>query len=347
MENKQNEHHIYEIKNKKGLCFLVRISYQNNGDRKEIKKSFPVYKYGSRAKAFQAAKQWRDVKLVETHQNIIIQIEPKQVLTLDEVFERTIEARAKSFETNRKWRIWYKKYITSIIPGKTSFIEITWQDISKTLNSMVDDSSQDMIDRITTIWKKMCAYAIYYEVIIKNPMVMLEVEDKTESKKPSKQRDKRFNMDLFVEVLNEFPYRKNDPREAFLEMTVLIIMAYVGLRPAEVFMLSKSNFDLKNRTILIQTRLGSNTKEKHVETSLGNKGYGRYVPYPEQLDELIKVLIDTSPREELFYINGRYLNSDIVSSDINRISNGKFRSYMLRHAFANDLIIDKDNEEED
>lgn len=312
-----------------------------------MKHSFPIYKYGTRAKALKAAREWRDIKIVESHQNRIIQIEPKQDLTLDEVFEKTIEKRAKSFETNRKWRIWYKKYISSIIPGKTSFIKITWEDISNTLNSMVDNSSQDMINRITTIWSKMCSYAVYYEVIIKNPMVMLEVEDKKESKKVNKPRNKKLDMNDFVELLNDFPYRKNDTKEAFLEMTILIIMAYIGLRPAEIFVLSKSDFDLENRTIHIYRRLGSNTKEKNIEVSFGNKGYGRYVPYPNQLDELIKQLINTSLREELFYINGRYLNSNILSSDIYRITNGKLRAYMLRHAFANDLIINKENGKED
>jgi len=124
-------------------------------------------------------------------------------------------------------------------------------------------------------------------------------------------------------------------------------MAYVGLRPAEVFVLNKCDFDLVNRTIHIYRRLGSTTKEKWVEVPLGNKGYERYVHYPKQLDELLKTLIDKSDSEKLFFINDKYLNSDILLNDVKRISDGKLRSYMLRHAFSNDLIINKENGKED
>ena len=138
---------------------------------------------------------------------------------------------------------------------------------------MANTSSQDMINRITTIWSKMCSYAVAKKITATDRMAMHKVVGNTKSKAVVKSRNNKLDLDVFKQLLDEFPYRKNSVEEAFLEMSILIIMAYVGLRPAEVFILNKDNFDIENRTIHILMRLGSSTSEKNVQTSLGNKGH--------------------------------------------------------------------------
>ena len=346
MATSKREKYIYEIVGKKSKSFKVRVPYRNKfGNRAEFRKNFRAYGYVKENDALKAAITWRDIKLVEAHQNEIIV--PDHKYTLDDVFEKTIEMMGNSFETNRKWNLWYRKYITSKIPGNTPFINIEWELICSTLNSMANTSSQDMINRITTICSKMCSYAVAKKITATDRMAMHKVVGNTKSKAVVKSRNNKLDLDVFKQLLDEFPYRKNSVEEAFLEMSILIIMAYVGLRPAEVFILNKDNFDIENRTIHILMRLGSSTSEKNVQTSLGNKGYERIIPYPKQIDDLIDVLVKKYDGDKMFAINGKYINSNTLSADINRISNGEFRSYMLRHAFSNSLILSSFEEEDE
>jgi len=155
---------IFEKNGKRGNSYKVRVPYYDRtGKRKEFNRSFLISRYAKKIDALEDAKRWRDEKLVESHQKIIVK--PKHKYTLDEIFEATISKRSKSFETNRKWRVWYKKYIESIIPGNTMFNTIDWDNVSLTLNTMIDNSTQDMINRITTIWKK-CVHMPNIKVLL-------------------------------------------------------------------------------------------------------------------------------------------------------------------------------------
>lgn len=336
-----NLEHIYEDKKDKETLMKVRLTYYDDcGKRRELSKTFSTKKYGTVKATREEAENWRDEAKRKIKNEVIIQSNINY--TLNDVFELTIKNMNQSFETKRKWRKWFNKYILAYVPKETLFKNITWdKHIQPSLNAMVNVSSQDLIDRVKSMWRKMCIYAYAKKITTSNEMLMSEVSGPIKSKAVTSKRNNKIDMQEFNNLLNEFASHKRDKKIAFLETTALVLMAYLGMRPAEVFVLSKKDFNLEDRTIHLYRRLGSTTTEKYVETSLGNKGYERYIPYPSDLDEMIKTLIENYDKDKLFSVNGVYLNSDYLSNDVKRISKGKIRPYMLRHAFINDLIINK------
>ena len=101
MATSKREKYIYEIVGKKSKSFKVRVPYRNKfGNRVEFRKNFRAYGYVKENDALKAAITWRDIKLVEAHQNEIIV--PDHKYTLDDVFEKTVEMMGNSFETNRE-----------------------------------------------------------------------------------------------------------------------------------------------------------------------------------------------------------------------------------------------------
>lgn len=330
---------------KKGIVYKARVEYYSkNGKRKQITKNFPVIYYGSETAAYNAARKWRDSKRAEVHQDVIVK---DSKITIDEVFEKTLQSLSQSFETKRKWRLWYYKYVLRFITGDMPFSDITWDDhIKPSLDAMVNDCSQDLIDRIKSIWRKMCSYAYSRDLVRKNQFTLSETSGPILSKASIEPRNQKVDMAELRDLLNVFDEHKNDERLAYVEISAIKLMAYLGLRPAEVFVLNKNDFDLKNRTINIYRRLGSSKDERYVETSLGNKGYKRLVPYPSSLDDLINELIENSEDGKLFTVGGVFINSNTLSGDVHRISKGKITPYMLRHAFSNHLVVNKKKDKE-
>ena len=67
----------------------------------------------------------------------------------------------------------------------------------------------------------------------------------------------------------------------------------------------------------------------------------RTIPYTEELDIVFDELLKTDKEFLFIKKNKKIINGNWASDLIRRVSDGKFRSYQLRHNFSTELIKSK------
>ena len=159
--------------------------------------------------------------------------------------------------------------------------------------------------------------------------------EKVEHKKITVKRKQTITQDEFNELLEMIETHCTNKYDCFLIVSALKIMRYTGMRPSEVYALTKDDIDFKNHTIRVNKAVGSNSSEKYAVITTKTALSNRLIPYPSKL----QIVLERLPEGFMFKReNGQLLNGDFVSDKIRIYSKGKYRAYMLRHQFSTDLI---------
>lgn len=315
--------------------YRVKIAYTDElGNRKFYSKSFSIKKYGTKQKALENAKKHRDEMRVNIKNNLIVK---KNIYTLDDVFNETMNLYVSNLETKRKLVGMYGKHIQSFIGGERLFHSIRFDDIQKTLNNMVSKSKDDTIQRVMYIWSRMYRYAIAKNIVYKDETYNVNVP---KSDIPNIKKNMSITDEDFIKALAMINDCSYDYREKQLVMGALLIMRYEGMRPSEVFGLEKKNVDLANMTIYVCQRLGTSSTEFNTITHPKTENANRYIPIDTKLLGTFKILFDLSEGEYLFLKNnGDFMNGDYLCKFCRRFTKGLLRPYQLRHQFSSDLIL--------
>ena len=314
---------IREITNKKGTSFKVQINYGDRDHRKQYSKTFSVSDYPSKQACLNAAKNHRDMMKVQL--GIVGHIDGEQ--TLGEVWELRHQSYPDAPETFRKLGITYRKYIVSKIPENTVFAKITYIDIAKTLNDMVDIASNDTIGRAMSIWRQL------YETAIMNDIVRFKQTDKVRVPKSNyvpKRRDVSTSFDEIKEVCELMP----NTEYANLVRFALMLMYYTGIRPAECFVLTGEDFDFDNMILRINKQLSYNKNRKAFSSTPKTDDSERFVPLDINILSYRKLVSNGL----IFVHNGEMLSTDKVDAYLKKYKKG-FTLYKMRHLFATDLLI--------
>lgn len=128
-----------------------------------------------------------------------------------------------------------------------------------------------------------------------------------------------------------------DRETGALIIHALHIMYFTGLRPQEVYALSKYNVDTKRRIIAVKSSVGSSSTGSGVIVHTKTPQSERDVYYPADLDEVFAELM-AGGHDYLFMTKKGLLNGNKTSAIINRCRPVDFRQYNLRHQFSSDLI---------
>ena len=323
---------IEEREGASGVTYRLSIPYYVNGKRTFYHKSFSSKKYGGKKIALELAKEHRDLMRKQLNvDNIVLSTNN---YTLDKILELSFDYFPLSYETKRKHIIYVNRYIKPFTEG-LAFKDIKSGIIQKSLNAMVETSSQDEINRIFSIWKKLYKTAIITEVVYIDITLKVTVP---KSNKITKPRKAETNANELMDISKAL-FERTNVNDALLIYVALWVMYYTGMRPAEVYALEWENIERNNKTIFVCQQIGSNNKEKNVIVKTKTKTSVRTVPYTSELDSLFDLL---DGKQYLFKRkNGEFLNGTFVSCVLRRVSDGKFRAYMLRHQFSTDLIMSK------
>lgn len=316
--------------------YRVKISYiDETGKRKYYSKSFSIKKYGSKQKALEYAKKYRDDIRVKINNNIAIKHEKK---TLKEVYNLSMDLYQCTLETKRKLKLLFNKYILNELNESIYFENIKYNDIQRTLNKMISIASDDSIKRVFSIWKRLYKYALACDLVIRDETIKVEIP---KSELIEKKRPMNTDINQLMDICNRINDSSINKRDKILLQGALWIMWYTGMRPAEVFALNIENIDLNNKLIYVCQSLGSTSTQFNTIRRTKNDNSIRYIPLSDQLIPIIKELSDISIDGYLFIRdNGSFLNSTILSNITRKVSDKSFRPYMLRHQFSTDLILD-------
>lgn len=321
---------IYE----RGESFFVHIPYYDkDGSRKFHSKSFKIKNYGSRQKALEAARKYRDEIRVKIANDQVIKMEH---YTLDQMFEKSSSMYSCRMATKKKISCTYNKYIKKAIGGDRDFASIRGDEIQDSLNAMVETARNDTIQRTMSIWKRLYKHAIYLDVVYKDQTYGVTVPKSAviEEKKPME-----CTYDDVVDVCQAIEKKHRNKREALLLQSILWIMWYTGMRPAEVCGLDMDHIDLNNGWIFVRQSVGSSTTESGVIRQTKNDYSLRDIEIVDE--QLRQVLLNVIPYAKDGYLfvrdNGKFIDGTYLSDMTRRYSNGTFRPYMIRHQFATDL----------
>jgi len=314
--------------------YRVRLFYYDeNGKRTSISETFPFKKYGTKQKAKDMAKQWRDRSKVEIANNMIIK---EKHFTLDEVFNGMMELYQCSLGTKKKVLGTYNKYIKSYTKGETRFSDIKFDDIQKCLNNMCSIAKDDTIQRAKGVWKRLYQYAIAKEIVQRDETFNV-ITPKSDLITIKKKMETSF--EEVMNVVNLIDCKIENHRDSILMQGALIIMWYTGMRPAEVFALDKNNIDLDSKSLYVCQSVGSTSTMQNTIKKTKNEYSMRHIPIIDELIPVLKTLIDNSISDLLFIRdNGEIMNGNFLSSVCQRLTNNVFRPYTIRHQFATRLM---------
>ena len=305
----------------RGTYYQVSVPYEKKGEKKFYTKTFSIKKYGKR-KAFELAREERD-RFILSKKKVYDDI------TLEELLNEVNDLFLCSKKTEIKRRNTYNKFIKEY---NKPIKYIKSNDIQTCLNSHVLDCTNDTLSRIFSLWKLLFKTALikdYIDIDMTAKVIM------PKSKKITVKRKQTITQDEFNELLEMIETHCTNKYDCFLIVSALKIMRYTGMRPSEVYALTKDDIDFKNHTIRVNKAVGSNSSEKYAVITTKTALSNRLIPYPSKL----QIVLERLPEGFMFKReNGQLLNGDFVSDKIRIYSKGKYRTYMLRHQFSTDLI---------
>lgn len=331
MNRFKKEQHIEQRYNEatKTWSFRVKLRQANP----PITKTFSEKDYGSPRRAYDQAIIFRNQALVDVNNGISYCVSDK---TLEEVFYEVFDLFPCREETKRKYVVNYNRYMKDDILIKN----VNRAYIISQLNSMIRDCSDDTINRVFSIWKKIFKTAIVNEYVINDPTnAIIPPKSQRIAKKHKEVVCTRETLDeVEKRIMESFSDKENKQVCMALE-----VMWYCGLRPCEVFALNKS--DIKDGYININKELGSDitsgvdyieNENRNVIRKCKTKASIRQVPIPKQLQELL----DNYNVESTILFPNRYGTYFNVSNIGGRIRQFKipFNMYQLRHTVATRLV---------
>ena len=306
--------------------FQVQINKDGIIDRK----NFSEKEYGSARAAYDAAIVYRDEVLNNIRNEKYNKKTNKTVL---DCFNESFELFPLRVETIKKHKGMFNKYINIDykIQDLNSFI------IQKSLNNMIEIASDDTIQRVFLIWKRIIKTAIINNYINEDYTLKIQCpKSHYISKRHTKNQTSFEELEEVIKLIKNSNYKDKD-----IIINILLTLYYTGLRPGEVLALNKEDIDLKNNILYVNKELGSSLSQfgviRDTKTPLSN----RIIPISKQLNKILKNQFKLIKNNIVFNKEGNYYSSTELGNRIRilcRKNNIDFYMYQLRHLFSSNLI---------
>ena len=328
MKKFRQERYITQRFSNGRYSFQVRIRTNDS----DIVKTFAEKDYPNAKTAFETAVQFRDKTLYEIIQGTTMR---SSNVTVGDMFQKFLETTPLSYQTKRKHKLLYDKYVTH---KDVKMQKLTRADIVEDLNRMVDVASDWTISKVLTIWKNdIVLTALMDDIIYRDLTLGVKKPDShlvTVSKTHEVDRETLDRVEKLIIGSVQEPYN------ARIINFLLEILYYTGMRPAEALALTKQ--DIHDGFIFITKELGSNQEEDHVIRRCKTKDSVRSIPIHPKLKPIIEDLLDYAERDQLFLKwDCHYMDSTWVGNIIRRLCKKEgieFNMYRLRHNMATNLV---------
>lgn len=300
---------------------------------KDIDKTFNESDFLSASQAFKEAINYRNNILVKPNDYKV-----RTIFTVDEAYNSINEIYVLRSETKRKLDIFYKKYINN---KDKNINDITRADILSDLNAMVETSSNDCIQRVLSIWKKIFGVSIAKGYIDKD--LTISIKAPVSHKLRQSKRNEYIDEQLLIQLEKELNKRLKldiDKKQAY---PILFILYYTGMRPAELFALDKKDINLKSKTISINKEIGSDRDNQEVIRPCKTEMSHRIIPIPNKLMPVFKNLVKEDNGTILLPDpNGKHIDVTNLGARYHAIAKSigiDFHFYQCRHTFITNLFM--------
>lgn len=332
----RKEKYITERKFKSGICFEVNIRYYENGERKTHSKKFNSSHYITKQEALKEAIRYRDEMLRRL--DTVGIVSKKEMPIVRQVYEEKKVLFPMAKETIRKHDVYFNMAISEY--ADLPIDKVNARIITLSLNKLIS-KDELVIKRVFAIWKQIIKCAIISDYIYIDPTIKVIVPKSEKINKP-RSVEMRCSLPEVIAALKDYGTSYYTKFNADIISYALITMYYLGLRPSECFALNKSDFNLDDKTVIINKAVGSTYESNNVIKTAKNKNSIRTLPLPDDLIPYIKEVMEIQHRELLFArADGKVISSRYFPDFINHACKKagiEFRSYMLRHKFSTDLI---------
>lgn len=269
---------------------------------------------------------------------------PKNIdYTVQEMFEIFIEMSSLTFETKRKKRITFNKYVPDFLRN-SSIKKIKAADIQRELSKNVEaGATKGIITDLMTIWKQIFHAAIMKDIVTVDQTIKLSMP---KIHTPIVKKDVNTDSTTLEKVYEALREHTKNTDEALFNTEIIIyaikLMWMTGIRPAECFALEKRHIDLDLNVIHIWQSIGSTSRHKAVIRDTKTELSYRDIPLTESCKLLLEELLQFQDNDFLFAdFNGELFNSTKASAKIKHATSLEginFNMYRCRHQFSTDLI---------
>lgn len=289
--------------------------------------------YPTEAKAMKVATEKRDHMLVDKE---ILQAKKKLKPTVAELFEGKFASSGLTIKTQNLQRKVFKSALLTL--GSIPIDKVTPAMVLKNVAEYADTHTQNMTDRLVSVWNQVFEYAIDCNIQVTNPTKKAR---KIKGRAIVEHRNVLIEEDDFKEFLKACMRSKS--KLAHSVANYLVVIRYTGLQPAEAMALTVDS--IGEGYIFINKIIGSTTTQTCQIVPPKNEHRYRYVPVHQGLQPIldrIKEEAIADKRKLLFVMaDGTPYDTDKVSGLISRISKKAgldFNTYQLRHNVATNLL---------
>ena len=329
---------VRQNKNNK-VYFVVKFSYITATGTKTYTKCFTASEYSSEAECLNAACRHRDIKRAELASAGFAE---DKNLTMDECFQIHCAKKHMPANTRRLMESNYKNYIQPDF-GTRSVSSITALEIEESLTVLRNDRSDDVINRVYSLWRAIISTARKLRAVRYN--VTEEVQVPKSRYYPKEKTTKYITDETFRKALEELShFSKREPAQynATLLSYLLIVCRYTGLRPSEAFALKRSNVNLEGKSIRIDCAYGSDENGRAIVATKTRNSI-REIPLTFAAELALRSAMAMSANEFIFTKwQGKLFNSTDVGNTLATVCKRgnieRFSIYSLRHQFSSDMI---------
>lgn len=322
MNKFRKERYIYQEQSKRTGKWRFQVKY------KGIIKSFNEDDYLSSKQAFQKAIDFRNKMMIDPL------LETKK--TVRQIYEEMDDIYVIRSETKRKLDCFFNKYIEK---KDFALTDITRADIITDLNRMTETCSNDTITRVFSIWRKIYQVAIAKEYVSRD--LTQQIKPPTSHRLKPKPRLEITDEQTLITLGKELEKRLKSPLESKQAPLMILFLLYTGIRPAEMFALTRDDIDLNKKEISIQREIGSDRDGIKVRTCKTELSH-RVIPINDKAVEIIKAAYKLTDSNILFPNKNGYYSSKDVGDRYHQIAKRigiDFHLYQCRHTFITTLYM--------
>ena len=321
---KKTERYITERITPKGT-HLLRVFIRAYDQT--FSKNIVIEDFDTPKQAMEFAKQIRDDALVKMQTGYTV----SNFKTVGEIYKKTFELFPVRVKTVKRHDIFFNKGIAQY--ADVSIDKITSADIQTSINNYARTHTKRQVSGLLAIWKRIYKTAVMMNINIPDrtvPVVIPECYQGTPRKKEISADD----LETFCDTL--LSYNSASVTGRYMSQSIyyaIQIMKYCGLRPAEVFALTRDDFML--------TPSGGHISVNKASHSTVNSVL-EIVPVPAELLPILRECLQWSKHQIVFAdIHGNLQDIDDISDYVHRVAKKAkvdFNLYMLRHQLSTDLF---------
>lgn len=268
-------------------------------------------------------------------------------MTVEDCYLKSLRDRQASIKTKQRHDSMFKAMIPDSLKKK-DILKVTTSDVQSSINAYCLNHTQAQMNHAMCIWRQIYKAALTAEIPVIDRSQMVIVP---KSKIVRKKKDNSITYEQFLLFEDEL-LKYNCASETGRHRSAAIwyacqIMLYTGLRPQEVYALSKSDIDLESMQISINKSVGSTSTLERQIVPVKTIYSDAIVPISSSLKPILEQMLKWTKHDDLVLadLDGQPFDIDLVCTLIVNVSHKckskygfTFNQYKLRHLFSKDLF---------